>query len=59
MRSSCALGWNFGPVTFDQGAMTFDLGGMTLTLCACDGDGSTPCGARTDLVSFLVEVCIS
>ena len=47
MRCSCAWTWNFGPVTFD-------LGDMTWTLCVSDGDGSTPCGALADLVSFLV-----
>ena len=48
MRCSCALAWNFGPVTFD-------LGDMTLTICVSDGDGSTPCRALADLVSFVVH----
>ena len=49
MKGRCACAWHFGPVTFD-------LGDKTLTLCVSDGDGSTPCRALADSVSFLVVV---
>ncbi len=47
-RDRCTWAYNFCPVTFD-------LGDMTLTLCVSGGDGSTRCGALTDLVSSLVS----
>ena len=50
-KCSCAQVSIFGPVAFD-------LGDMTLTLCVPDGDGSTPCGALTDLVSFYLVIII-
>ena len=40
------------------GPVTFDLGDMTLTLCVPDGDGSTPHGALTNLVSFYLVVIV-